>query len=565
MNDIFMKILAMSATASVAIVFVLFLRLFLKPAPRIFCSFLWMTALIRLLCPVLPEAEWGLLPSDGWPYYGKIYIEEPLTESATQIPAESAAKETPSISIASASGRHAEHEREAGTYIPSESPQKSVFLPFNITERTAQRLTIVWFTGFLALLFQGIIGYRHFMRRLKAFSECGEYIVQREIISQAVETPFVAGFFRPIIYLPAGLEEKQMSLVRKHEELHISHRDYLIKPLAYLAVCIHWFNPLVWLMFYLMEHDMEVACDEAVLRKVGYDRRKDYARTLLYLAGEHKWRPGSPIAFGERGVKTRIRKAVRYKGSKRSLAIVDAVVVLAAMAVLLVNGRQGMELSDNEISKDTGSVNAPDKTAPAEEVPGTDVNSETEYIYRDTGSSSSDIVSEETIYQPQEKEEMSDIYSVLLKEEQASSSVNYEGGTVEDKEAAEAAIYISPLSEYRISNDYGSRVHPLSGETLFHSGVDLAAEKDTPIGAAAPGIVLKTGFDTNCGNYVILRHLNGDATYYAHCAEILASEGQTVNAGEPIATVGSSGTSTGPHLHFAQSRDGNYIQPEVSF
>ena len=96
---------------------------------------------------------------------------------------------------------------------------------------------------------------------------------------------------------------------------------------------------------------------------------------------------------------------------------------------------------------------------------------------------------------------------------------------------------------------------------MFHLGMDFAAEAGTPITAAADGAVVKTGFDSECGNYLILLHENGAATYYCHCQDILAEEGAKVKSGEQIATVGSTGRSTGPHLHFGVSRSGDYIEP----
>lgn len=123
--------------------------------------------------------------------------------------------------------------------------------------------------------------------------------------------------------------------------------------------------------------------------------------------------------------------------------------------------------------------------------------------------------------------------------------------------------YLNPCPSYtRISDTFGSRINPLSGEELVHNGVDFAAEKGADVLAAADGTVYQTGFDSANGNYIILYHvLNGEYTYYTHCQEILADEGSSVTAGQKIATVGSTGRSTGPHLHFALSRDGEYIEP----
>lgn len=123
--------------------------------------------------------------------------------------------------------------------------------------------------------------------------------------------------------------------------------------------------------------------------------------------------------------------------------------------------------------------------------------------------------------------------------------------------------YSNPCPSYtRISDTFGVRTHPVTGEQRAHNGIDFAAEKGTDVLAAADGSVYRTGFDSDNGNYVILYHaMSGEYTYYTHCQEILVTEGNSVTAGQKIATVGNTGRSTGPHLHFALSRDGEYVEP----
>ena len=125
-------------------------------------------------------------------------------------------------------------------------------------------------------------------------------------------------------------------------------------------------------------------------------------------------------------------------------------------------------------------------------------------------------------------------------------------------------FYDYPVVYTYISDSFGTRIHPVTEEETFHSGVDFVADKGTAVTAAADGKVVKTGYDAENGNYIIVQHINGDMTYYAMCETIVASEGDEVKRGEQIATVGSTGKSTGPHLHFAVSRDGSYIEPQFA-
>lgn len=123
-------------------------------------------------------------------------------------------------------------------------------------------------------------------------------------------------------------------------------------------------------------------------------------------------------------------------------------------------------------------------------------------------------------------------------------------------------LFSYPVEGGRISDGFGSRIHPVSGDVRQHLGIDFAADEGTPIVAAADGTVVKTGFDDDNGNYVVLLHGNGEASYYCHCKEIVAREEDQVKRGEQIATVGKTGRATGAFVHFAVSRNGEYVEPE---
>ncbi len=399
-----------------------------------------------------------------------------------------------------------------------------------------------YFAGLCILLLYSMGNWRLFQRRLRSLEisreeKCGR--VCRMIVAKEIKEPFVSGIFKPAIYLPQGLPKEQQEMVLTHELVHIRRGDHLIKPIAFAGVCLHWFNPFVWAAFHFMERDMEISCDEAVLKKAGYENKKTYADTLLYLSGG-QGKMNCPIAFGEKSVKTRIKNVIRLKKTKNYITAFAAVVVACAAVMLLVNGKQDLP-----------------------GVSGTDSNVETYYIY-------SDNLSDEITYLPSEEvahtEEISpdtamttehayyvvtaDRHSVLLRQEEGA----FHDILIE---------YICPVEDSRISDTYGERVHPETQERMMHSGLDFAAEKGTPVKAAAGGTVFETGFDAYCGNYLILQHDNGDMTYYAHCDEIMAEMGAEVAQGEQIASVGNTGASIGPHLHFAVSRNGKFVEVEM--
>ena len=128
-----------------------------------------------------------------------------------------------------------------------------------------------------------------------------------------MQTPFVLGLIRPKIYLPAGLNDDERDYILLHEQIHIRRKDHIIKMLAFFVLCIHWFNPLVWVAYLIMSIDMELSCDERVLKDMNEEIKKPYANSLLSLATGRHILNGSPIAFGEGNVKRRIINVLNYK------------------------------------------------------------------------------------------------------------------------------------------------------------------------------------------------------------------------------------------------------------
>lgn len=149
--------------------------------------------------------------------------------------------------------------------------------------------------------------------RLKRQLAKAKWVEQNIYEAENLQTPFVLGFFSPRIYLPADLRGREREYVLAHERTHIKRRDYLIKQAAFLVTCVYWFHPLVWLAFYQMCRDMEMSCDESVIRRMGGEIKKEYSASLLSLASGRQIVNGSPLAFGEGGIKARITNVLHYK------------------------------------------------------------------------------------------------------------------------------------------------------------------------------------------------------------------------------------------------------------
>ena len=199
---------------------------------------------------------------------------------------------------------------------------------------TVMRLCgFLWLAGAVLFLVYSFLSWRK-LRKCVAFAvrtEDGLYE------SDQISTAFVLGIWRPRIYLPTGLSDRELALVKEHEQVHIRRRDPLFKMLAWLITVIHWFNPLMWLAFVLMSRDMEMSCDEKVLQNLGESEKKEYSSFLLALAAPAGFPSGSPLAFGEGAVKSRIKNILRYRKGSKFMGIAAILLVAVVLTACLTN------------------------------------------------------------------------------------------------------------------------------------------------------------------------------------------------------------------------------------
>lgn len=296
---LFAAVVNMSITASFIIGAVLLARLALRRAPKIFSYALWWAVLLRLLCPVsLP------LPDFALPEAPAVSAEK-ITETSPKegsIPSQSSLPlSQPDLS----EPQDIPHSTEA---IPLSRNPFQDLLPL------ASRL---WLWGAAAMLLLGIVSYLRFRLHLRGSVRAGGNVY----LADHLDTAFVAGLFFPKIYLPSDLPLEQIRYILAHERHHIARLDHVVKHIFYFALCLHWFNPLVWIAFILMGKDMEMSCDEAVVRKLGSHIRADYSASLLHLAAARRIVCGSPLCFGEGDTKGRIRNLARWKPPKKGQSI----------------------------------------------------------------------------------------------------------------------------------------------------------------------------------------------------------------------------------------------------
>lgn len=295
MNRLFYTILEMSLRGSYVILILLVARLLLRRAPRRISCLLWMAAFFRLICPVSISSFFSLMPREEIFTPPQLLNETFLTDAVV------------------------EHTTQGYIGI-----SQTVVSPILL-------LAWVWLAGVVVMGTGSLISLWKLRRSLRGAvkAEDGAWEVA------GLPTAFLMGIFRPRIYLPTGLSAAERAFVLRHERTHLRRGDWLLKLLAYFILCLHWFNPLVWLAFRLLCRDIEIACDERVLRDLGDEQRGAYSRTLLHLAGGA--RQGGILAFGEGDVKGRIRHLLKYKKPATVVTGVAAFMTVLLAAALLMN------------------------------------------------------------------------------------------------------------------------------------------------------------------------------------------------------------------------------------
>jgi beta-lactamase regulating signal transducer with metallopeptidase domain len=313
------KVLNMSLTASMVILFVLLARLVLKRAPKVFSYLLWAVVLFRLLCPVTLTSNVSFLG----------FLDVPVTQTSTVefIPTNILHTEAPTKDVLVSDVSVGIHET------PLQGKEPNVVDSFGTPIKIA---TYLWLLGVVTLLVYSSISLLKLRRKLVSAILLRDNIYLADYIT----SPFVIGFFFPKIYIPSSLSDGEQEYILLHEQYHIRRLDHVMKLLAFVALCIHWFNPLVWLSFILSGKDMEMSCDEAVIRKMGEGIRGDYMASLLSLSTGRQMFGVAPLAFGEGDTKGRIKNALNWKKPTLWITIISAVLTVLIVIICALNPKE---------------------------------------------------------------------------------------------------------------------------------------------------------------------------------------------------------------------------------
>lgn len=339
MNEFFVNVLQMSLTAGYVIIAILLIRLPLKKVPKIFSYALWILVLFRLLCPITLESSLSLLPkstvtSTEFFINNQIFTEKDLS------------------GINNNNLNPVTDSKENNKILPDDTIANK---ENTITVKSENSLnlmnigTIIWLFGMFLLAVHAVYHYIVLKNKLQTATRIKDNIYT----SDRITTPFVLGFLWPRIYIPGFLSDKEMDYILLHEQKHIKRRDHWIKLASFAALVLHWFNPLVWIAYHLMIKDMEMSCDESVMKQAVNDRRDirtDYSVSMLNLSVRQSGLY-SPMAFGETNVKSRIKNVLNYKKPGFWAIIIAIAAVITAGICLITNPlSKDEEVVSNKIS-----------------------------------------------------------------------------------------------------------------------------------------------------------------------------------------------------------------------
>ena len=332
-ENIFLTVWNMSLTGSIIIGVVLLARLALRKAPKIFSYALWAVVLFRLLCPVSVSLALSVLHVTRAP---AATVERNVTVidyTALDIPVlpmvEAPANEEPVQQLPQQNTQKTPENRVEAPETPDAAVPPVSAAP---KREPVYYAVILWLVGLAVMLGCNVYSCIRLLRQIE-----GAVPLRKDLyLADYIPTAFVLGIIRPKIYLPSALAVEERGYIIAHERCHIKRKDHVFRLLAYLALCLHWFNPLVWLAFSLSGKDMEMSCDEAVIRMYGPRIRAEYSQSLLRLATGHRSFALTPLAFGEGDTKERVINMSKWKKPRLwavLCALIACVAVLVACAV----------------------------------------------------------------------------------------------------------------------------------------------------------------------------------------------------------------------------------------
>ena len=310
MANFFIDLFNMSITASYLVLAVVIARALLKKAPKWITCLLWAMVGFRLICPFTIESALSLIPG---------------TQTIT-------ANETSVIKPFTVQSGIAGIDTSVNEFL-GDKYAEGVTVPTNTFADVTTVLSVIWLVGLICMLIYGFISYIRLRKRV------GVSLLFKDNIYYCdnIDTPFILGFFKPKIYVPSGISEEQTGYITLHEKAHLKRKDHLWKPLGFLLLSVYWFNPVMWVAYILLCRDIESACDEKVIKNMDNSEKKNYSETLVSCSVQRRMVMACPLAFGEVGVKQRIKSVLNYKKPAFWIIILAFVLFTVVAVCFLTN------------------------------------------------------------------------------------------------------------------------------------------------------------------------------------------------------------------------------------
>lgn len=321
MQEIFISVFNMSVTASWLVLAIVLVRFAFKKRLKGFCCILWALVGIRLVCPFSVESIASLIPS------AEVVSPEIMMED----------KPTIQTGVGVIDGMVNPIISEALAATPHNSVN-----PMQVVTSVA---AAVWVIGMVLMLLYSLISYLSLQMRVRASMQVqgGDKNIY---VCDSIDSPFILGIIRPHIFLPSDMSKEYQSSVIAHEKAHLARKDHWWKPMGFLLLTIHWFNPLMWVAYILLCKDIELACDERVIKEMADEEKKQYSKALLSCSVSHKLVVACPLSFGEVAVKDRIKSVLHYKKPAFWILVAAAVASLVVIIGFMTNPKDGVTISE---------------------------------------------------------------------------------------------------------------------------------------------------------------------------------------------------------------------------
>ncbi len=330
MGAILLKLLNMSITAGWLVLAVIIVRFLFRNMPKTIRCVLWALVAIRLICPISIESALSLVPSS------ETIPQQNLFHSRT-----------PAIN----SGIHILNST-VNPMLIGEYGSNGEWITGNIVAQTVDVVSYIWVVGVVIISVYAVLSYVHIRRKVQASIKVKDNIY----ICDNIDTPFILGVIRPRIYLPSYLSKQERECVLAHEQAHLMRRDHWWKLIGFVLLIVYWFNPLMWLAYTLLCKDIELACDEQVIKDMDSGAKKLYSEVLLSCGTSRRVMWATPLAFGEVSVKTRIKSVLKYKKPTLLGIIAGAIVCVVLAVAFLTNPVMNDRTKIEEIIQSKGNI-----------------------------------------------------------------------------------------------------------------------------------------------------------------------------------------------------------------